>query len=945
MTYKELNEKANQLARFLISKGVGVEHIVGIMAERSIEMMVGILGILKAGGAYLPISPDLPTVRKKFMLEDSSAGYLLLQEPLFDSHRDLEECLPPGHIFFLNDPAIHTKDKSNPQVGVTPGNPVYIIHTSVSTGLPKGVVLEHRGVVNYVNWAAKTYVKDGKGAFPFYTSFSFDLTVTSIFTPLITGNTVVIYSGDEREFLIQKVLEENRVDIIKLTPAHLKLIRDLKIEPPGAVHSFIVGGEDLSAQLAGDIHHHFNGNINIYNEYGPTETVVGSMIHRFNPGTDNRESVPIGVPIDNTHIYLLAEDKQPVPIGVTGEIFISGFGVARGYLNRPELTAEKFNRSYKTGDLGRRFLQTNGKNNMEFLGRRDEQVKIRGFRVELGEIENKIRNFNRSGAPEALPIAQDLQLPETGKVIRCSTCLLPADYPGIQFDEEGACHVCREYEENIKAHLDTYFKEPDDFYRLAENVKGKTPAPGKYDCLLLFSGGKDSTYVLYRLVDLGLRVLAFTFDNGYISEAAFSNIKNVTSLLEVDHITGKAENMNHVFVESLKSNHNVCNGCWHALNTMAIKVAHERGIKLVISGLSRGQIYDMRLEGLFQAGIFNEKEIEEKLLSFRKMYHSRDNRFSRLLNLRLDETAVEHIQFIDFSRYFNTPVHKIREYLSGKGWVQPRDTGFCSSNCKINDVGIYVYLKEEGYHFYAAPLSWDIRLGQLSREDGLKEMVFAGDLQQVGDILGEIGYYTASTVKDVVVLDKEEKDGNKLLWAYIIPETEVSSSESQLREYLLRQLPGYMIPSYFVQVDEIPLTAGGKIDKKALLEIEGARLQMNVTYVEPRDEEEKLMAGLCEHVFKLDKIGIYDNFFNLGATSFSIIQLNNKLQDVFNKNIPVLTLFEYPTIASFLEYMELEIPEADPGDAREQEEWLESRKQGQNKFRKLRNKRKRSEDF
>jgi hypothetical protein len=361
---------------------------------------------------------------------------------------------------------------------------------------------------------------------------------------------------------------------------------------------------------------------------------------------------------------------------------------------------------------------------------------------------------------------------------------------------------------------------------------------------------------------------------------------------------------------------------------------------VVISGLSRGQIFDMRLEGLFQAGIFNEHEIEEKLLSFRKMFHSKDNRFFQLSQVDLEEKALEDIQFVDFFRYFDTPVHEIREYLSEKGWVQPQDTGFCSSNCLINDVGIYMYLKEEGYHFYAAPLSWDIRLGQLSRDAGLMDMVFEGDLQSVGNILEEIGYYTAITVKDAVVIDKEDENGNKYLCAYIVPETEISLSEPELREYLAQELPDYMIPSYFIQVNEMPLTASGKIDKKALLKTEGISLQTSAAYVEPQDEKERLIANLCKDVFKLERIGVYDNFFNLGATSFSIIQLNNKLQDVFKKDIPVLTLFEYPTITSFLEYMELENQyPGDSGDSREEEEWVESRKEGQNKFRKLRNKR------
>jgi amino acid adenylation domain-containing protein len=864
---------------------------------------------------------------------------------------------PARQIIFLD--AIHdilaAAPGENPEHGSGGRDLAYVILTSGSTGLPKGVMIEHRGLVNYIRWAAQKYVKNQRVDFPLCTSTAFDLTVTSIFTPLITGNTLVAYSGDEREFIIRKVIEENKVDILKLTPSHLKLIRDILMDggsnsllggKTSKIKQFIVGGENLTSRLAYDISANFNHAVKIYNEYGPTETVVGSMIHLFDPAGDKEESVPIGVPIHNTQIYLLDENKKPVPFGVAGELFISGNGVARGYLNRPELTAKKFvdnpflpgQRMYATGDLARRLPDEN----IEFLGRKDQQVKIRGFRVELEEIENKIRNFNKTVQANLPQDRENLQPPVTRETIRCGKCLLPRNYPAITFDEDGTCSVCREFESH-KQHLDVYFKTPDDFNLLLERS-------GAYDCLLMFSGGKDSSYVLYRLVDMGLKVLAFTFDNGYISEAAFKNIERITSLLNVDHIVDTAENMNHVFVESLKSNHNVCHGCWHTLNTKAVKIAHERGINLVVSGLSRGQIYDMRLDGLFQAGIFDENEIEEKLLSFRKVFHSKENKFSRLLNLELDETAVERIQFVDFFRYFSTPVHKIKQYLSEKAWVQPKDTGFCSSNCIINDVGIYMYLKELGYHFYAAPLSWDIRLGQLSREEGMKEMGFEGDLQNVGHILEEIGYYNVFSVKDAVVADKEDGNGNKLLSAYIVPENDVSLSESELREYLYRELPDYMIPSYFIQVDEIPLAASGKADKKALLETQGARLQISAAYVEPQDEKEKIMARLCMDVFKLDKIGINDNFFSRGATSFSIIQLNNKLQGVFEKDIPVLTMFEYPTIASFLEYMDLDTPgprdsQDAKEDAKEEEDWARSRKKGQNKFKNLRNKRTSQQEF
>jgi amino acid adenylation domain-containing protein len=279
-------------------------------------------------------------------------------------------------------------------------NLAYIIYTSGSTGRPKGVMVEHRGLVNYIWWAAKKYIKKGKVNFPFYSSISFDLTVTSIFTPLITGNTIVIYGAKDKELLMDKIIDDNRVGLIKLTPSHLKLIREKKIDVNSSIiKRLIVGGENFEVSLARDIYDNFGGRIEIYNEYGPTEAVVGCMIYRFDPERDNGESVSIGIPIDNIRIYILDKYLNPVPIGVLGEISIGGDGLARGYLNSYDSTCEKFvenpfipgQKMYKTGDLARWLSD----GNIQFLGRIDHQVKIRGFRIELGEIENLLLKHDR----------------------------------------------------------------------------------------------------------------------------------------------------------------------------------------------------------------------------------------------------------------------------------------------------------------------------------------------------------------------------------------------------------------------------------------------------------------------------------------------------------------------------------------------------------------------
>ena len=386
LTYRELNERANQLARYLALKGVREETIVGLLTAHSIETVIGILAILKAGGAYLPIDPTYPDDRICYMLKDSGSGILLTNIELPES---IVFC---GKVINLDNQSIYSGDASNLDCINKPNDLVYVIYTSGSTGKPKGTMIEHQGLINYIWWAKKMYIRNEDEVFPLYSSLAFDLTVTSIFTPLISGNKIIVYNDncDEEEYVLYRIMKENKATVIKLTPSHLSLLKDMNYRN-SSVRRFIVGGEDLKVSLAKDIHESFSGNVEIFNEYGPTETVVGCMIHKYDYESDIRISVPIGVPADNVQIYILDKNLKPVPANTVGEMYISGDGIARGYLNRPELTWEKFidnpftsgRRMYKTGDLARSL--NNGK--IEYVGRVDQQVKVHGYRIELGEIE------------------------------------------------------------------------------------------------------------------------------------------------------------------------------------------------------------------------------------------------------------------------------------------------------------------------------------------------------------------------------------------------------------------------------------------------------------------------------------------------------------------------------------------------------------------------------
>jgi len=384
LTYSNLNEEANKLADYLLARGVKKNSNVAILMTHTPELMVSILGVLKTGGTYIPIDPYYPVARVDYLLKDSGSGWLL-------TNIETDCLLFAGDIININDEDTSSYRSSNPLIENNMDDLAYIIYTSGSTGNPKGVMVTHKGLTNYICWANKTYFKSENEAIALYSSIAFDLTVTSIFTPLISGKRIIIYGNDGDEFVLYRILRENKATIIKLTPAHLDLLKGIDYRG-SKVARLIVGGDDLKVSLSKEVRARFKS-VDIFNEYGPTETVVGCMIHQYNSEERGEAlSVPIGCPIDNAQVYILNMDLNVLPIGLPGELHISGDGVARGYLNNDKLTREKFidnpfisgKKMYKTGDLAR-YL---GNGLIEYIGRADNQVKLRGHRIELSEIES-----------------------------------------------------------------------------------------------------------------------------------------------------------------------------------------------------------------------------------------------------------------------------------------------------------------------------------------------------------------------------------------------------------------------------------------------------------------------------------------------------------------------------------------------------------------------------
>ncbi len=390
LTYDELHRRSNQLAHYLQALGVARGTFVAICMEHGVETIVAILGTLKAGGAYVPLEPGHPEERLSFILSDAAVPLILTQQKLagkFSQAGIKTVCLDSDWNLIARESAACLESVALAE------DLAYLIYTSGSTGHPKGVKIQHRALVNYIWWAKEQYLRDEPSGFPLYSSLAFDLTVTSIYVPLITGNSIVIYPPRDHETRLEDILRDDRVQVLKLTPSHLSLIKD-RDNRESKLRCLIVGGEAFETELAKQVMQSFGGNIAIYNEYGPTEATVGCMIHRFDPAQDERPFVAIGQPVANTKIYVLDEHLKPVAENVTGELYIGGDGLAEGYLKRDELTAERFvnnpfrpgERMYRSGDLARWIR----KGTLEYVGRSDEQVKFHGYRVELNEIKSAL---------------------------------------------------------------------------------------------------------------------------------------------------------------------------------------------------------------------------------------------------------------------------------------------------------------------------------------------------------------------------------------------------------------------------------------------------------------------------------------------------------------------------------------------------------------------------
>ena len=888
LTYKELNQRANQLAHHLRNLGVGAEVLVGICVERSLGMVVGILGILKAGGAYVPLDPAYPQERLAFMLEDASVPVLLTQRKLVESlakHQARIVCLDTDWEI------IERQSEENPGCSLTSENLAYVIYTSGSTGQPKGVLVAHSGVSNLATAQIRIFNVQPNSPVLQFASLSFDASIWEVVMALMVGATLVMGTRDSLlpGGTLMQLLRDYAIATVTLPPSVLAV---LPAEELPALRTIIVAGEDSSADLVAK----WSSGRRFFNAYGPTESTVCATIAEC---SDSSESPPIGRPIANIQVYILDAQLQPVPIGIPGELYIGGAGLARGYLNRPELTAERFipnpfsdepsSRLYKTGDLAR-YLPDG---NIEFLGRIDQQVKIRGFRIELGEIEAVLsqhpdvresvvmKREDASGnqrlvayivsnlTPERTPFkseclaefdgnpavklrTEDISLGGVGLLGVPDTCRpgqkvrVRLHLPG--FDEElwlaGTVAWCRRNLAGIELALGAI--EQDLFQQTIEYL---LETHGFWKFLQRTAVGSLRNVLMQKLPNY-MMPSSFVFlnnlpltPNGKIDRKALPEPDSFNA--QLDCVAPQTE------IEE------------------AIATAWQQVLHPVKVGVD-DNLWDIEL-GEIQAVLSQHPDVRECLVMKQEDASGNQCVVAYIVsNLIPERTRFKSDCLAEFD---GNPAVKLRTEdmsLAGVGLLGVPDT--CEPG---QTVRLRLHLPGSG-----------------------EERWLAGRVTWCRGNLAGIEFALGASEQDIFQQSIAYLLETQGFWKFL-QRTAVGS----LRNVLKQKLPNYMMPSSFVFLNHFPLTANGTVDPLALPVPDALKPQLQTTYVAPQTELEQIIASVWQQVLHLEKVGVEDNFFALGGHSLLMIQAQNKLREVIDREVSMMEMFKYPTISSLAKYL------------------------------------------
>jgi amino acid adenylation domain-containing protein len=968
LTYQELNCRANQVAHHLRTLGVGPETVVGICLERSMVMVIGLLGIFKAGGAYLPLDPRYPTERLVFMLEDAQVQVLVTQEELIENLPGQgARCLCVDRDWEV----ISQKSKENPTSGVRAENLAYVIHTSGSAGRPKGVLLAHRGLCNVAESQCRILDVGSDSRILQFASLSFDASIFEMVMALTAGATLCLGTPDSvlpGPPLIQ-LLRDQAISIVTLPPSALAA---LPVEQLPALRTICVAGEAVSADLVA----RWASGRRFFNLYGPTESTIWATVAEC---SDPHQRPAIGRPIANVQVYVLDRHLNPAPIGVPGELHIGGEGLARGYLNQPELTAEKFishpfspepgARLYKTGDL----VRYRAEGDLEFLGRIDQQVKLRGYRIELGEIETVLSQH--PAVQESVVVAREDTPGEkrlVAYVVQDRHCREVEEQREADWQVEQVGRWQTIYDEtyrqsgqqgdprfNLIGWNSSYTGLPIAVEEMREQVEGTVERVLGLRPRRVLEIGCGTGLLLFRIAPHCEYYVATDF-----SAAALEYVRQQLErrpLPQVELRQTPAEDFSGVAASAFDVV--ILNSVVQYFPSIEYLVRVMEGVVRTVSEggyIFVGDVRSLPLLEAFHASV--ELERASASLSTRELRERVRRRMRQEQELVIDPGYFGALQ---------THLPQIRrvEVEPKRGWHHNELTRFRYD--VILQVG-----GEEATRLDPPWLEWE-RVGSI---EGVRELLkgepevlglkgvpsgrlqvevqtlkllasprcpqTVGELRQAlegveGGIEPELWWglseempyeaevgWSGSGVDsryDVVLQRRHAQPGSKSVvdqgaaavaelkpWRVYANDPRQRESTRELvpllQSFLRERLPEYMAPSAFIELDALPLTPNGKVDRRALPRPEHRRFERG--FVAPQTDLERAIAVVWQEVLGLETVGVHDNFFDLGGHSLLIVRLHDRLREVLKVELSFLDLFRYPTVRSLAKSLSPEQDEA-----------------------------------
>lgn len=957
LTYAELNERSNQLAHHLKSLGVQEESLVPLCIERGLNMMVGILGILKSGAAYVPIDPEYPAERINYMLQDTAAKFVLTSK---QSRSNIDDQHTAINIISMDEewPEISANPVDNLPLSILPGQLAYVIYTSGSTGKPKGVLIEHGNVYAFICWC-----RDEFRASPFSivyagTSYCFDLSVFEFFYPLSIGKPIrIIESGLE----IGNYLNLDKEVMINTVPA---VVRNLLSDETDLTNVSVINmaGEPIPVEVLRSLD---TNRIEVRNLYGPTEDTTYSTVYRLN----KEQPITIGKPITNTSVYIVDKEGGLAPAGVPGELCLAGAGVARGYLNQPGLTAEKFikhpfsnnewDRVYKTGDLAKWLPD----GNIDYLGRIDNQVKIRGYRIELGEVETAMNSLQevtnscvvtRKDASAAVsligyyvPDRQMIKVKELAlytQMVAGWKELYETEYVKTEVNND------IDHEFNIIGWNDSFTSNPIPTEQMKEWLQDITNIVLSQDAGHVLEIGTGTGLIFFQLAGKVKKYIGTDFSRSSVNQVTGQVAKGLRDYGETEfHVAAahevklkEGEQVDTVLLNSIVQ---YFPGEDYLTDVIDKSIAFLNGKGRIIIGdvrdnrlleLFKGRLQLQKMQesanlNEFRWAVQQETLKEEELCLTPEYFYQLQTQFPSITHVEIKWKQVDFVNELSLYRFtvilyvgIELPVVK----PIWKSWETITDPQAIFQQLEKGEL---VALQN-----VPNPKLWQEQLLNKGLHD--KSLRTVGDLLNanknavaesatVNELLTGVtqkGYnYRLLLAEDPLCMNIlleptaaahfiEQPFSTKTVHAGSITTNiplfaEISSLlQKDIRLLLHQTLPEYMVPSELIALAQLPLNSNGKTDRGFLSQRQHKTTGDKLTYTAPRNETEQVLVAIWQDLLNIDRIGIYDNFFEMGGHSLLATRVSSAIRKQLKQEVAIRDLFTNPTIATLATHIQRE---------------------------------------